>query len=65
MSSAYPSCLEAIRKMQKFGHIPSDAEIFQSYASAKNFLTVRMAALAALVDYTQGGCSSWTSYYAS
>ena len=48
------SCLKAIRKLQKFGHLPSDAAIFRSYAEHGNFLDVRLAALEALVDFTKG-----------
>ncbi|XP_074642286.1 transcription initiation factor TFIID subunit 2-like isoform X2 [Tubulanus polymorphus] len=48
------SCLQAIRKMQKYGHLPNgDYALFQSYASYGNFLDVRLAALEALVDYTK------------
>ena len=48
------SCLKAIRKLQKFGHIPPDDSIFRSYASHGSFTDVRIAALEALVDFTKG-----------
>ncbi|ELT93532.1 hypothetical protein CAPTEDRAFT_221667 [Capitella teleta] len=55
------SCLKAIRKLQKFGHLPSDAAIFRSYAEQGNFLDVRLAALEALVDFTkvEGSFEIW------
>lgn len=49
-----PSCLRAIRELQKNGHIPSDASLFKSYAEYGHFIDVRIAALDALVDYTRG-----------
>lgn len=49
------SCLRAIRRLQKNGHIPSDASLFKSYAKYGHFVDVRVAALDALVDYTRGG----------
>ncbi|CAD5112196.1 DgyrCDS1430 [Dimorphilus gyrociliatus] len=45
------SCLRALRILQKFGHIPSSANIFKSYAVKGNFINVRLAALEALVDF--------------
>ena len=48
------SCLRAIRRLQQFGHLPSDFSIFKSYAVAGNFFDVRIEALQALVDFTKG-----------
>jgi len=48
------SCLKAIRRLQRFGHLPSDASVFKSYAVDGNFSDVRLAALEALVDFTAG-----------
>jgi len=48
------SCLKAIRRLQRFGHLPSDASVFKSYAVEGNFSDVRLAALEALVDFTAG-----------
>lgn len=53
-----PSCLRAIRELQKNGHIPSDASLFKSYAEYGHFVDVRVAALEALVDYTRGTAST-------
>uniref|UniRef100_A0A4W3IXE3 Transcription initiation factor TFIID subunit 2 n=1 Tax=Callorhinchus milii TaxID=7868 RepID=A0A4W3IXE3_CALMI len=47
------SCLKAIRVLQKNGHIPSDPSLFKSYAENGHFVDVRIAALEAVVDYTQ------------
>ncbi|XP_041045460.1 transcription initiation factor TFIID subunit 2 isoform X5 [Carcharodon carcharias] len=47
------SCLKAIRVLQKNGHIPSDPSLFKSYAEYGHFVDVRIAALEAVVDYTQ------------
>ena len=52
------SCLRAIRKLQKFGHLPSDPSLYKSYAIEGNFIDVRLSALEALVDYTAGQLSS-------
>jgi len=50
----FGSCLKAIRRLQRFGHLPSDASVFKSYAVDGNFSDVRLAALEALVDFTAG-----------
>lgn len=47
------SCLKAIRKLQKFGHLPSNPSVFRSYAAYGQFIDVRIAALEALVDFTR------------
>ncbi|RXM35692.1 hypothetical protein EOD39_3948 [Acipenser ruthenus] len=52
------SCLRAIRILQKNGHIPSDPSLFKSYAEYGHFVDVRLAALEAVVDYTQVDRSS-------
>ncbi|BES95185.1 Transcription initiation factor TFIID [Nesidiocoris tenuis] len=46
------SCLKVIRKLQRFGHLPSTPNLFKSYAAYGQFYDVRMCALEALVDYT-------------
>uniref|UniRef100_A0A023F4P3 Transcription initiation factor TFIID subunit 2 n=1 Tax=Triatoma infestans TaxID=30076 RepID=A0A023F4P3_TRIIF len=46
------SCLKAIRKLQKFGHLPSTPNLFRNYAAYGQFVEVRLCALEALVDYT-------------
>lgn len=57
------SCLKAIRRLQKCGHLPTDASIFKSYALPGNFVDVRLAALESLVDYTkvEGDASIFSS----
>ncbi|XP_076340940.1 TATA-box binding protein associated factor 2 isoform X2 [Tachypleus tridentatus] len=45
------SCLKAIRRLQKMGHLPSHSLIFREYAAYGQFIDVRMAALEALVDF--------------
>lgn len=45
------SCLRAIRTLQKFGHLPSDASIFRSYAHHGVFQDIRVVAIEALVDF--------------
>nr|CAD7573934.1 unnamed protein product [Timema californicum] len=47
------SCLKAIRKLQKFGHLPSNPSLFRSYAGYGQFIDVRLTALEALVDFTR------------
>ncbi|KAL1132516.1 hypothetical protein AAG570_010471, partial [Ranatra chinensis] len=46
------ACLRAIRKLQKFGHLPSMPNLFRTYAAYGQFVEVRLCALEALVDYT-------------
>nr|XP_018909078.1 PREDICTED: transcription initiation factor TFIID subunit 2 isoform X1 [Bemisia tabaci] len=46
------ACLRAIRKLQKFGHLPSNPSLFKKYAAYGNFIDVRLAALECLVDFT-------------
>ena len=48
------SCLKAIRRLQKNGHLPSDPTLFQTYAQYGHFMEIRLAALEALVDYVKG-----------
>ncbi|GAB6030287.1 Transcription initiation factor TFIID subunit 2 [Chamberlinius hualienensis] len=45
------SCLNTIRKLQKFGHLPSSSSLFRSYASPGQFVSVRCKAIDALVDF--------------
>ncbi|XP_038057385.1 transcription initiation factor TFIID subunit 2-like [Patiria miniata] len=47
------SCLQAIRTLQKNGHLPSDPTLFQTYAQYSHFVEIRMAALESLVDYVK------------
>ncbi|XP_067013693.2 transcription initiation factor TFIID subunit 2 [Anabrus simplex] len=47
------ACLKAIRKLQKFGHLPSNPSLFRSYAAYGQFIDVRLAALEGLVDFTR------------
>jgi transcription initiation factor TFIID subunit 2 len=47
------ACLKAIRKLQKFGHLPSRPTIFKSYSSYGHFIDVRLAALECLVDFVR------------
>ncbi|KAL0273010.1 UNVERIFIED_CONTAM: hypothetical protein PYX00_005790 [Menopon gallinae] len=47
------ACLKAIRKLQKFGHLPNHPALFRSYAAYGQFIDIRLAALEALVDYTK------------
>lgn len=52
------SCLRALRRLQSFGHLPCDPSLFKSYAVEGNFIDVRLAALAALIDYAAVSASS-------
>ncbi|KAI4499551.1 hypothetical protein M0802_005447 [Mischocyttarus mexicanus] len=47
------SCLKVIRILQKFGHLPSNPNLFRSYAAYGQFIDIRIAALEALVDFTR------------
>ncbi|VEN52251.1 unnamed protein product, partial [Callosobruchus maculatus] len=47
------ACLRAIRKLQKFGHLPSRPTLFKSYAQYGHFIDVRIAALECLVDFVR------------
>lgn len=47
------ACLKAIRKLQKFGHLPSSPTLFKSYAEYGQFVDVRLAALECLVDFVR------------
>lgn len=53
------ACLKAIRKLQKFGHLPSRPSIFKFYASYGHFIDVRIAALECLVDFVKAD-GKWT-----
>ncbi|KAG5887800.1 hypothetical protein JTB14_019391 [Gonioctena quinquepunctata] len=46
-------CLKVIRKLQKFGHLPSRPTIFKSYAGHGQFIDVRLAALECLIDFVR------------
>ena len=47
------SCLQAIRHLQKMGHLPSNPMFFREYALNGVFVDVRKAALKALIDITK------------
>lgn len=47
------ACLKAIRKLQKFGHLPSQPALFKSYAAYGHFIDVRLAAMDCLVDFVR------------
>lgn len=47
------SCLKVIRKLQKFGHLPSLPHIYHSYAEYGIFLDLRLAAMECLVDFVK------------
>lgn len=46
------SCLKAIRKLQKMGHLPNYPSLFREYAQYGIYVDVRLAAIEALVDFT-------------
>ena len=45
------SCLKAIRKLQRLGHCPEDAEIFKSYCTENIFDDLRAVAFEILVEF--------------
>ena len=46
------SCLKALRKLQKLGHIPDDKSVFKQYALNKNtFDNLRVVAFEILVEF--------------
>ncbi|KAF7246909.1 Transcription initiation factor TFIID subunit 2 [Varanus komodoensis] len=45
------SCLNAIRVLQKNGHVPSDPAVFKSYAEYGHFVDIRIAALEAVIHF--------------
>jgi len=47
------SCLKVIRKLQKFGHLPSLPHIYRSYAEYGIYLDLRIAAMECLVDFVK------------
>ena len=47
------SCLRAIRRLQKMGHLPSNPAFFKEYAQYGVFSEVRVAAIEALIDVTR------------
>ncbi|XP_071743330.1 transcription initiation factor TFIID subunit 2 [Lepeophtheirus salmonis] len=46
------SCLRAIRKLQKTGHLPPNPSLFRDYATYGQFIDIRICALECLVDFT-------------
>lgn len=47
------SCLKAIRRLQKMGHLPGNAAFFKEYTQYGVFVEVRLTAIQALVDITK------------
>ena len=47
------SCLKVIRKLQKYGHLPSRSLIYTSYAMYGQYIDVRLAAMECLVDFVK------------
>ncbi|XP_062509199.1 transcription initiation factor TFIID subunit 2-like isoform X2 [Corticium candelabrum] len=47
------SCLKAIRKLQKNGHLPAKSQVFHLHAQVGLFEDVRCAALECLVDFVR------------
>ncbi|XP_072381444.1 transcription initiation factor TFIID subunit 2 [Diabrotica undecimpunctata] len=47
------ACLIAIRKLQKFGHLPSRPTLFKSYAAYGHFIDVRLSAMECLADFVR------------
>ncbi|KAK9889670.1 hypothetical protein WA026_007049 [Henosepilachna vigintioctopunctata] len=47
------ACLKVIRKLQKFGHLPSRSAIFKDYSAHGHFIDVRLSALECLVDFVR------------
>ena len=45
------SCLRAIRRLQKTGHLPSNPGLFKDYSAYGQFIDVRLTALECLVDF--------------
>lgn len=44
------TCLKAIRKLQKFGHLPNNPNIFRSYSSYGNFIGLNL--IEVFMNYT-------------
>lgn len=44
------TCLKAIRKLQKFGHLPNNPNIFRSYSSYGNFIGLNL--IGVFINYT-------------
>ena len=53
------SCLRAMRNLQRNGHIPNDPTLFKSYCSEQQIVSVRMAAIEALIDFTRDDANSY------
>ncbi|KAK7101291.1 hypothetical protein V1264_024091 [Littorina saxatilis] len=52
------SCLRALRQLQRFAHLPSDASIFRQYAQYGVFRDVRLASLDCLIDFIRTEASA-------
>ena len=50
------SCLRALRQLQRYAHLPSDATLFRQYAQYGLFRDVRVASLDCLVDLIRSQC---------
>ena len=46
-------CLKSLRKLQRYGYLRPDIQLFQYFARHGNFFEVRLAALQAIVDYVR------------
>lgn len=49
--TASVSCLKAIRKLQKCGHLPASSKIYRSYSEYGHYIDLRLAAFECLVDF--------------
>uniref|UniRef100_T1GNN3 Transcription initiation factor TFIID subunit 2 n=1 Tax=Megaselia scalaris TaxID=36166 RepID=T1GNN3_MEGSC len=47
------SCLKVIRKLQKYGHLPSRPNIYRCYAAYGQYIDLRIAAMECLVDFVK------------
>ena len=54
------SCVRALRQLQRFAHLPSDATIFRQYAQYGVFRDVRLASLDCLIDFIR---SQWLACF--
>jgi transcription initiation factor TFIID subunit 2 len=47
------ACLKVIRKLQKFGHLPSSPKLYRTYAAYGQYIDLRVAAMECLVDFVK------------
>lgn len=45
--------MKVIRKLQKYGHLPSTPKLYRSYAAYGQYIDVRIAAMECLVDFVK------------